>query len=1354
MLPFCSFLFFVYLCAIQDLSIYMMRTIFGRMMWIVVALLGWAMTGSAATALTGMATVPGSAVATLGLPYRSLTMEEGLRSNTVRSLLQDHDGFIFMGTDNGLCRYDSHEITYYYNPLRGSDPFVSTLHAFGNGLLVGTSRGLCYFDTRTEQFSAFLTRIKTTVNQVVDDRDGNLWICTQRQGVFRYNKRTHDLRQYPFPQNGGDIRALCVGIDNQVWAYTTKGRPWLYRLNKASQRFEPVGTKGASADGGGMSILQDGDGTLWLGSWSHGLFRMDADGTLKQVINPTLTGAGLHIHSLLYNSPHTLFIGCDDGLLRYDIATNRWSRYPESAQSHDVSNDDRFVYTVIRDREGGQWYGTFYGGVKYVSPVSHRFVSFSAAEGQRGNVVGHFCEDGMGHVWIGSDDGGLSCYSLSHHAMMSFPAQQRLSTLNVHALWAEGNALWIGTYSDGILRMDISSGNVTAMGGEGEHAVKSCYALMRDSRHRLWAGTMEDIRLYDEKARQFRSVCHTGVLVLDIDEDRKGNLWFSTQGAGLYRLDARTGRFHHYMPSRAEGSLPSSQVNSIDSDERGQLWIATGNGLCCYDARSDRFRRVSIAAPSQEMNSVVCDGYTLWIGTTQGLVRYIPGEPIRIFNRYDGLASNQFQSNAALKASDGSLFFGTVKGFSTFSPYTIQLNRMAPRVFITALAVLNQPQRVGSKLLPEALDDIRQLDLGYKDNMFTLTFSALSYCAPEKNRFAYRLDGFDKDWIEAGNRHTATYTNLPAGTYTFRVKATNNDGIWSREEARLVIVVHPPFWWSLPAKLFYLAVLLLLIYYYTQLRLHRAERRHQREMQRLSEQQAAEVREARLRFFTMIAHEIRTPVTLIIGPLEKLMQKKEARASDDLNIIDRNAHRLLELVNQLLDFNKVEHGFELHFERQSIAAIMHAVAERFRPSMGQRGIALDVTYPPQDFLAVADAEGLTKIISNLMTNATKYTHDHVELCCHVDAAAGRYTISVADNGAGISAEDREKIFRPFFQAKDNKPGTGIGLSIVHNLVEAHDGEIKVESEPGQGTRMIVELPVTPMPGLASLTEETTKAVKAEGEDEETKEGTAADAKMVVEAKDQQAQRTQQEIVLIVEDDPDMSHYIAKNFQPHYQVLTAGNGREALDVLSKHAVTLIVSDWMMPEMDGASLCRSVRSDARTSHIPFIMLTAKTDDASKTESMDCGADAFIEKPFSMQYLEACIRNMIAMRRRLMQHFAATPTEPVPELAKAPMDNALLRQMNEIIEENIDNPDFNVQMLAERLNISRSGLFAKVKAITDTTPNEMIQIIRLRKAARLLKTKQYRVSEVAYQVGFNNPSYFSKCFQKQFGVKPGEY
>ena len=1332
----------------------MMRTIFGRMMMVAVMLLDWAMTGSAATELSGMTTAPGSAEATVGLPYRSLTMEEGLRSNTVRALLQDRDGFIFMGTDNGLCRYDSHEITYYYNPLRGSDPFVSTLHAFGNGLLVGTSRGLCYFDTRTEQFSSFLPRIKATVNQVVDDRDGNLWICTQRQGVFRYNKRTHSLRQYSFSQNGGDIRALCVGIDNQVWVYTTKGRPWLYRLNKASQRFEQVTMWQVPADGGGMSILQDGNGTLWLGSWSHGLFRLDADGTLKQVINPSLTGVGLHIHTLLYIGPHTLLIGCDDGLLRYDTATNRWSRYPESAQSHGVSNDDRFVYTVIRDREGGLWYGTFYGGVKYVSPVSHRFVSFSAAEGQRGNVVGHFCEDDMGHVWIGSDDGGLSCYSLGHHAMMSFPAQQRLSTLNVHALWAEGNALWIGTYSDGILRMDITSGNVTAAGGEGEHAVKSCYTLMRDSRHRLWAGTMEDIRVYDEKSHLFRPVCHTGVLVLDVDEDRKGNLWFSTQGAGLYRLDARTGRFHRYMPSRAEGSLPSSQVNSIDSDERGQLWIATSNGLCCYDARSDRFRRVNIAAPSQEVNSVVCDGYMLWLGTTLGLVHYIPGEPTCIFNRYDGLTSNQFQSNAALKASDGSLFFGTVKGFSTFLPYTIQLNRMAPRVFITALTVLNQPQRVGSKLLPEALDDIRQLDLGYKENMFTLTFSALSYCAPEKNRFAYRLDGFDNSWIEAGNRHTATYTNLPAGTYTFRVKATNNDGIWSREEARLVIVVHPPFWWSLPAKLFYLAVLLLLIYYYTQFRLRRAERRHQREMQRLSEQKAAEVREARLRFFTMIAHEIRTPVTLIIGPLEKLMQRKEARTSDDLNIIDRNAHRLLELVNQLLDFNKVEHGFELHFERQSIAAIMHAVTERFRPSMEQRGITLDVTYPPQDFLAVVDAEGLTKIISNLMTNATKYTHDHVDLCCHVDAAAGRYTISVADNGAGISAENREKIFRPFFQAKDNKPGTGIGLSIVQNLVEAHDGEISVESEPGRGTRMIVKLPVTPVPSLSSLTEETTKAVKTEGEDEETKEGSAADEKMMAEAKDQKEQSAQQETVLIVEDDPDMSHYIAKNFQPHYQVLTAGNGCEALDVLSKHAVTLIVSDWMMPEMDGASLCRSVRSDARTSHIPFIMLTAKTDDASKTESMDCGADAFIEKPFSMQYLEACIRNMIAMRRRLMQRFAATPTEPVPELAKAPMDNALLRQMNDIIEENIDNPDFNVQMLAERLNISRSGLFAKVKAITDTTPNEMIQIVRLRKAARLLKTKQYRVSEVAYQVGFNNPSYFSKCFQKQFGVKPGEY
>ena len=1343
----------------------MMRTTFGRLIWIVVALLGWAMTNSAATLSGRMATpgsvvaTPGSAEATVELPYRSLTMEEGLRSNTVRSLLQDRDGFIFMGTDNGLCRYDSHEITYYYNPLRGSDPFVSTLHAFGNGLLVGTNRGLCYFDTRTEQFSSFLSRITTTVNQVVDDRDGNLWICTQRQGVFRYNKRTHSLRQYSFPQNGGDIRALCVGIDNQVWAYTSKGRPWLYRLNKASQCFEPVGTKGASADGGGMSILQDGDGRLWLGSWSHGLFRMDADGTLKQVINPTLMGVGLHIHTLLYIAPRTLLVGCDDGLIRYDILTKQWIRYPQCVQGSDVSNDDRFVYAIIRDREGGLWYGTFYGGVKYVSPISHRFASFSAAEGQRGNVVGHFCEDNSGRVWIGSDDGGLSCYSLKTHAMIPFPAQQRLSTLNIHALWPEGSQLWIGTYSDGILRMDIPTGNITVVGRDGEQGVKSCYALMRDSRRRLWAATMEDIRLYDETTHRFRRVCHTGVMILDIDEDRKGNLWFSTQGAGLYRLDPHTGRFHHYMPSRAEGSLPSAQVNAIDRDERGRLWLATSNGLCIYDDQSDRFRRVNLIAPTQEMNSVVCDGYVLWIGTTAGLVRYVPGEPTQVFNRYDGLSSNQFQANAALKASDGSLFFGTVKGFSTFSPYAIQLNRTAPRVFITSLSIFGQPQPVGSKLLPEALNDIHQLDLGYKDNMFTLTFSSLSYCAPEKNRFAYRLDGFDYNWIEAGNRHSATYTNLPAGTYTFRVKATNNDGIRSREEARLVIVVHPPFWWSLPAKLFYLAVLLLLIYYYTQLRLKRAERRHQREMQRLSEQKAAEVRESRLRFFTMIAHEIRTPVTLIIGPLEKLMQKKEARASDDLNIIDRNAHRLLELVNQLLDFNKVEHGFELHFERLSIAAIMHAVAERFRPSMEQRGITFDVVYPPRDFLAVVDAEGLTKIISNLMTNAAKYTHDHVSLSCHVDAGAGQYMISVEDNGVGISQADREKIFRPFFQARDNKSGTGIGLSIVHNLVEAHDGEVTVESCEHHGTRFVVTLPVTPLPSMGSIDEDDSKGAKESGQ--QTKDTVESNSSMdmlsksVHDAGDQtHGFHSMQESVLIVEDDPDMSHYIAKNFQSRYHVLTAGNGREALDILSEHPVTLIVSDWMMPEMDGAALCRSVRADAHTSHIPFIMLTAKTDDASKAESMDCGADAFIEKPFSMQYLEACIRNMIAMRRRLMQHFAATPTEPVPELAKAQMDNALLRQMNEIIEENIDNPDFNVQMLADRLNISRSGLFAKVKAITDTTPNEMIQIVRLRKAALLLKTKQYRVSEVAYQVGFNNPSYFSKCFQKQFGVKPGEY
>lgn len=494
----------------------------------------------------------------------------------------------------------------------------------------------------------------------------------------------------------------------------------------------------------------------------------------------------------------------------------------------------------------------------------------------------------------------------------------------------------------------------------------------------------------------------------------------------------------------------------------------------------------------------------------------------------------------------------------------------------------------------------------------------------------------------------------------------------------------------------------------------------------------------------MIAHEIRTPVSLIIGPLEKIMKSSipmPAVLRDDLNIIDRNSQRLLFLVNQLLDFRKVEQeGITMKYASQNIRQLLQAVCERFKPFITQHGAHLEVEYPDADFTAMVDSEAITKLISNLLTNASKYTKDRVVLSCVVQPEQHTFVVKVTDNGIGISKEDRKRIFKPFFQAMDNKPGTGIGLSIVKSIVESHNGCIEVESEINKGSSFIVTLPIEQV-GVTAQEGEAGVLNPAIPED------ILSETLPVVSSKDKP-------LMLIVDDNEEMLNFLSSSFSAQYSILTAEDGVEALEKLKEHEVTLIVSDWMMPRMNGVEFCKALRVDQAISHIPFILLTAKTDTNSKIEGMDCGADAYIEKPFSVQYLEACIKNLLDLRNLLRQKFSKMPMVPLNSIASNSVDNKFLTRINEIIEQNFSEPELTIDFLAEQLGISRSGLFSKIKTLANVTPNELIQIVRLKKAAALLAENKYRINEICYMVGFNSPSYFAKCFQKQFGIKPGEF
>ena len=1269
--------------------------------------------------------------------YRQITMNDGLAANAVRNIVQDKNGYIWFGTDNGLCRYDGRRVLPFRISELGINQYISALLACDEGLYVGTDKGVFFVDFAHQAITKLPMDIHSTVTYLSLDKEGDLWVSTMEQGVWQYMAKAGNHKQYNINTPGNAVAQVFVDADNQIWAVTNRGEPVMQKLNRLHNQFEPVNLNYNGVPTS-LRMLQTRDGRYWLGTWEHGLLLMHNDGRLEQVLNPQLTKAGWHIHTLFEDSDGSICIGCDDGLIRLDPRSGEWKKH-----------DDRFVYAITTDTEGGRWIGTFYGGVRYTSPVGKRFDGFSIANGLTGNVISRFCEDRQGRIWVGSDDGGLMCHAGN---FVNYPHQDQLSKLNVHALCVNShNELWIGTYTDGVMVMNLETGNLRKYVQTNDPTSldnSSSYAIYQDSHGEMWVGTMEGLCLYDDKKDCFIRIGKTNAIIIDIDEDSEGNLWLSTQGEGLWRYDRKARKLHIFRSKDAtdKTALPDNQVNCCHIDEKGRLWVGTFAGLCTYDKKGGSFRRVNLDVPNQNILGIIEDNGALWLSTERGIVRYVPNEGVQRFTLHDGLVSEQFQPNSAFKSSDGRIYFGSTGGYNSFLPYLIKANTVMPPVYVTSLSVLNQ-EKHNADGRPFDLTQTKEITIGYGESkMFSLSFASLSYCSPEKIQYAYMLEGFDRDWNYVGNQNSATYTNLPAGTYTFRVKATNNDGIWSDKEASLKIVVEPPFWWSWYAKLFYLLLLGTAIWYYVHLRLKRAEHRHQIQMQRLNEEKEKEVREARLNFFTMIAHEIRTPVSLIIAPLEKMMRR--GHPSDDMKVIDRNAHRLLELVNQLLDFRKVEQqSLVMHFAPQNIHELLLSVSERFAPTFEQNGKRFTVDYPNEHFTAIIDKEAVIKTISNLLTNANKYSKDEVRLSCVEDPDGQRFRIIVSDNGVGIRKEDRERIFQPFFQAEGNKPGTGIGLNIVKSIVDQHHGEIMVESELGKGSVFTIILPVSQDEIHDTDAEKDPTTV-------DDVSATKQSAKLPTTSLQQSAAHSQRPAMLIVDDSEDMRNFLESSFNDKYEVITAGDGIEALHLLQQNEVSMIVSDWMMPRMDGTELCRRVRQDLHTSHIPFIMLTAKTDDDSKVEGMDVGADTYIEKPFSVQYLEACIRNILQIRHHLMEKFSTQPLEPVTEIAQSSTDSEFLRKMNQIIEENFSNSELNVNFLAENLNISRSGLFAKIKTLADITPNEMIQMVRLKKAAQLMKEGKHTISEISYMVGFSNPSYFSKCFQKQFGIKPTDY
>ena len=871
----------------------------------------------------------------------------------------------------------------------------------------------------------------------------------------------------------------------------------------------------------------------------------------------------------------------------------------------------------------------------------------------------------------------------------------------------------------------------------------------------IYLGTLFGLLRYNKQSDDFDRIPElNGRFVYDIKEDSGGNLWLATYANGAYCYNVSEKKWKNYLHDENNPkSLPYDKVLSIFEDSHRQIWLTTqGGGFCRFQPDTETFANYNLSAglPNDVVYQIVEDkeGF-LWLTTNNGLVCFQPTTGMmKVYTTSNGLLGDQFNYRSSFETEDGTIYLGSIDGFIAFNPKNFSENKFLPSIVITDFFLFGKEVYAGEPGSPleKSITFSDQLVLQSNQNSFSFRVAALDFQAPKTSRIMYKLEGFDTDWLTVGESPIVTYSNLRYGDYTFRVKVANSDGVWSDDEVVLEVHILPPFYLSIWA---YCAYALLIIGCSLQIVVYfkrRSNSKHRRQMEKFEQEKEREVYHAKIDFFTNVAHEIRTPLTLIKGPLENIILKKQvdAETREDLNVMKQNTERLLNLTNQLLDFRKTEsQGFRLNFAKCNVTEVLKETHVRFTSLAKQKGLEFTLQVPEKDFYAHVNREAFTKIISNLLNNGVKYAESYVHIFLEVSEADDNnsFRIRTENDGVIIPNEMKEEIFKPFVRFNEKEDGkvttgTGIGLALSRSLAELHQGTLAM-GEGEENNTFCLTLPI-----VQDMT--ITLTPEPEAGMDKMSEIPAGEA----EKKDNRP------TVLVVEDNPDMLAFVVRQLSKEYAVLTATNGEEALQVLDGNYVNLVVSDVVMPVMDGFELCERIKSDLNYSHIPVILLTAKTNIQSKIEGMELGADAYLEKPFSVEYLQACASSLIQNREKLRKAFAQSPFVAANTMALTKADEDFIKKLNEVIQVNYSNPEFSMDDMADSLNMSRSNFYRKIKGVLDLSPNEYLRLERLKRAAQLLKEGENRVNEICYMVGFNSPSYFAKCFQKQFGVLPKDF
>jgi signal transduction histidine kinase/ligand-binding sensor domain-containing protein/DNA-binding response OmpR family regulator len=1326
-------------------------------------------------------------------------MTKPLPHSNVLAINQDKQGFMWFGTRNGLNRYDGVNLVSFFHrdndSLSLTNNLINTIQVGNDGVLwIGTYEGLSLFDPEQFKFHNLDYFVKGesipnfgTVLSIENGENGIVWIGTIDNGLFKVNTNEGKLTQIKANNKSLSIcdnwvNATKFDKKGRLWVGTKNGLSLIENGSKVSNFYKTDNNQNSLSNNYIRAITEDKDGNIWVATSSMGLHKVVEHGgaiSFKRVpfhedFYPYIPV--FDVLSLMPDKNGNIWIGTENGgLFVYNPKTNFTEHFlNDPFDPKSVSGNS--IYNICQSKDGIIWIGTYNQGVCYYDenklPFEHFYQNPTTSNFLNCNII-KVLKAVNNELIIGTDGGGLTYANIAANQSEHYTKKtgnNSISSNTIMCMLPDGNdKVWLGTWDSGLNIFDRRTKSFrkynTSFDKDSPIDIEHITAFLKDRSGKIWIGTFgHGLNYYvpqEDKIYHF-SGRDAGNTTLDIEnihcilEASSGEILLGTMD-GLYAISGINSKpqIHHYQCNSSDSTtLSNNLVVDMFEDSKHQIWIGTiGGGLNLFDVKTGKFRHFSEkeGLPENSIRSIISDKKNkLWISTNLGIASLNPETfEIKAFRSKVLQDVGEFLFGSATVDREGNVYFGGSNGFIKFHPDKLKENKNIPAVYFSDFRLFNKSVSIGEKgsIINKHISSTENVVLNHNQSVITIDFIALNYTESNQNQYAYYLEGFEPDWNYSGKNNSATYTNLDPGTYVFKVKATNNDGIWNPVPATLKIRVRSPLWATWWAFAVYIVILSLIFFYISRFLQKRIEEKQALNAERTQNQNIQELKDRKLQFFTNISHEIRTPLSMIISPLDEVLEMPSL--SDDarkkIRYAGENSRLLLKLVNQLLDLRKLDNSkMELFLSKVNINELIHHTVELHRLKAEEKKIDLILETLDTEESFYVDTDKIEKIVNNLLSNAIKFSPENSLVFIRVSQKISPelLTIEVIDSGMGLDKNQIPLIFERFYQGKTalNKGGTGIGLALSKELSEIHKGELCVESENGTGSCFRLNIPANtnaynglenvileePLPAISTLQE-----LQPDNNDF----------------------KLMKYSMVIVEDDVQIRSYLEEEFSKFYKVYTAGNGKTGFEIISKNLPDIIISDILMPEVDGLELCRMVKNNIETSHIPIIILTAKIEIEQQIIGLETGADAYIPKPFNMRYLKVLVKNTLEKRSNMYKTFSQKSIIIPSEFSTNKVDEEFLQKVIHYIETNIENTDLSVDLLAQNMNLSRSQVYRKIKALTDLTANEFIRQIRLKKALNLLSEGTLNISEIAYSVGFSSQSYFTRSFKEFYGKSPSD-